>query len=429
MAEIGIIGAGKLGTPVALAIESRGHNVQVYDVNPAVEGYFNGEPYPHQEEHVPEMLTESRITVAKTVGELVAGKDIVFTAIQTPHEPRFEGTTRLPEDRADFDYTWLKKAVSDVSRLSRDLGKRTTLAVISTCLPGTFEREIRPLLTDNVAYVYTPQFIAMGGVVDDYLNPEFNLIGVEDEAAADQLERFYATINDAPNVRTDITTAEGIKVSYNTWITAKTVIANAWGEMCERLGMNFDDMYEAWSLSNQRLISPRYMEAGESDGGGCHPRDNIALSWLADEVGMSHNLWEDLMEARERYEEWHVDLAVEAAKEAELPIVLLGRSFKPETKIEVGSPAILMANLLKEKEIPYQHYEDLEGIPQKAVYFIATKHERYKDIRFPKGSVVLDPFGYLEPQYGVIISHIGRNPKNGRKQNSPNIKTEHTSNS
>src|SRR5690606_21623975 len=153
-----------------------------------------------------------------------------------------------------------------------------------------FRREFRSLFGDDIPYAYTPQFIAMGTVLDDYLHPEFNLIGVDDPVAAVTLESFYATINDALPVITDVTTAEGIKVSYNAWLTAKTVIANAWGEMCERLGMDFDAMFEAWSLSRDRLISPRYMKAGMSDGGGCHPRDNIAMSWLANEVEMSYNL-------------------------------------------------------------------------------------------------------------------------------------------
>lgn len=408
MANIGVCGTGKLGLPVALAIESRGHEVIGYDVSDAPYEYIENRAIPYQEEGLQPLLDQTGVEMTRSLGKLVLHSDILFLPVQTPHEPRFEGTTRLPEDRADFDYTWIKKAVSAVSKLSRDLGKRTTLAVISTCLPGTFEKEIKPLLTDNVDYVYTPQFIAMGTVLEDYLNPEFNLIGVESEEAADQLERFYATINNAPNIRTDITTAEGIKVSYNTWITAKTVIANAWGEMAEKTGMNFDDIKKAWDTSGKRLWSPRYTNAGMSDGGGCHPRDNIALSWLAKEVGMSHNVWEDLMEAREDYEQYHANLAHEASVEHELPLVLLGKSFKPETKIETGSPAVLMSNLLKDRGIPHQHYEDLDGIPQKAVYFIATQHDRYKDMTFPQGSVVIDPFGFIEDQPGITVKRLGR---------------------
>lgn len=421
--RVGIVGCGKLGLPVALAIESKGHEVIGFDIAPEPYQYIKDRQIPYQEEGLQPLLDNNKIRMVRSLGELVTEADIVFLPVQTPHDPKYEGTTRIPEDRRDFDYSFLKSAVQSVVDASD--GKQTTLAVISTCLPGTFDREIKPLLTDNVDYVYTPQFIAMGTVLDDYLHPEFNLIGVDSPEAAEKLGEFYDTINDAPNVVTDITTAEGIKVSYNTWITAKTVIANAWGELAQRTGMNFDDIYEAWSLSGKRLLSSRYMQAGMSDGGGCHPRDNIAMSWLANEVGMSHNLWEDLMAAREDYEEWHTKLTFETSQKHNLPIVLLGRSFKPETNIEVGSPSILVSNILKEHGVQHQHYEDLAGVPQRAVYFIGTRHERYLGIRFPKGSVVIDPFRYIEPQEGVTIIPLGRNT-NERDRNSSPTQTKHT---
>lgn len=405
--KIGMVGMGKLGLPVALAIESRGHDVVGYDIAPQPYDYIEQGKIPYREEGLQPLLENNRLRMSHDIGEVVLHSDIIFLPVQTPHGPEYEGSTRIPDTRADFDYQHLKTAVAEVGLLAHELGKRTTLAVISTCLPGTFEREIRPLLTDEVDYVYTPQFIAMGTVLDDYLNPEFDLIGVDSEDAAQKLKEFYETINDAPHVVTDITTAEGIKVSYNTWITAKTVVANAWGELAERTGMNFDDIKRAWDLSNRRLWSPRYTNAGMSDGGGCHPRDNIAMSYIAEQSGMSYNIWEDLMAAREAYEEWHADIAAQTAQEHELPLVILGRSFKPETNIETGSPSILVSNILKEKGVTHQHYEDLDGIPQKAVYFIGTRHQRYKDIKFPRGSVCLDPFRYIEDQSGVTIHRIG----------------------
>lgn len=402
-----MVGMGKLGLPVALAIESKGHEVIGYDRNPDVERFIQDHQIPFQEEGLQPLLDETKIRVAQSVGEVVANADLIFLPIQTPHDPQYEGTTRIPADRKDFDYRYLESALADVVNECGRRAVRKTVAVISTCLPGTYEEKLKPIAEDKVDYVYTPQFIAMGTVLEDYLHPEFNLIGVESEEAADQLEEFYATINDAPSIRTDIKTAEGIKVSYNTWITAKTVIANAWGELAERTGMNFDDIYRAWMLSDKRLLSGKYMNAGMSDGGGCHPRDNIAMSWLADKVGMSHNLWEDLMEARERFEEWHADVIEQVADEYRYPIYILGRSFKPETRIETGSPSVLVSNILRQRMVAHKHVEDLAR-PGIGVYFIGTAHERYKDISFPKGSVVIDPFGIIEPQEDVKIIPIGR---------------------
>lgn len=423
MAKVGIIGAGKLGLPVGLAIEDKGHTVSVYDINPSVSKYIENHSIPYKEKDLQPLLDSTKIHVAQSIEELVNKTDIVFCAIQTPHEPRFEGDTPLPNDRADFNYTYLKDAVATVAEVAKLNKKRTTLAVISTCLPGTYNREIKPLLNEWVDYVYTPQFIAMGTVLEDYLNPEFNLIGVESKAAADQLERFYTTINSAPNLRTDITTAEAIKVSYNTFITMKTVLANSWGEMAHRIGFNIDDVTKAWSMSTKRLLSPKYLKSGVGDSGGCHPRDNIALSWLADEVGMSSNIWEDLMSAREEHMHWLAHEAFDLSIDYELPLIILGRSFKPETNIETGSSAILMSNLLKDHDIEHLHLEDTKHLPE-AVYVIATSHEKYKHYAFPKGSIVLDPFRYIPDRNGVTIIKVG-NP-HGRITDSSTTKTEST---
>ena len=154
--------------------------------------------------------------------------------------------------------------------------------IISTVLPGTLDREVLPLLGPRFRLVYEPLFISMGTVVTDYLNPEFVLCGAHDPDAAQHLTAFYATIHRKPLFWTDLRTAEGIKVFYNTFITAKIALANLYGEMAHKLQMNADDISDALSLATERLISPKYLRAGMGDGGGCHPRDNIALSFIAE---------------------------------------------------------------------------------------------------------------------------------------------------
>lgn len=404
-----MVGLGKLGLPVALAINSKGHEVFGFDVNAQVRDYLSAGKIPYREEGLWPLLANHTVQWCATMGEVVEQSDLIFVAIQTPHQPEYEGATPLPNSREDFDYSFLTAGINAIAHTCADHATKKTVAVISTCLPGTFDRRIAPLLDGNkfVDYVYCPLFIAMGTVLQDYFHPEFNLIGVASEEAADLLEAFYATVNPAPALRTDITTAEGIKVSYNTWITAKTVIANSWGELSERLGMNFDDIRKAWGLAGRRIISGAYMEAGMSDGGSCHPRDNIAMSWLSAATGMSHNLWNDLMTARDDYERWHAEVAARTATELDLPLVVLGRAFKPETDIETGSPAMLLAEILRLNGERILHVNDLDPTI-KAVYFIATKNERYRDYRFAKESVVIDPFGIIPDQEGVVVKRLGR---------------------
>lgn len=408
--KIGFVGLGKLGLPVAYAMAATpyGHEVFGTDINPDVQKYLSGEKIvPFTEELLPEYIANYQVGWRDNITEVVKDADIVFVAVQTPHEPEFEGSTRIPDTRRDFDYSWLASAVAETAQVAKALEKQITLVTISTCLPGTFKEKIEPLLTDNVDYVYNPFFIAMGTVIHDFTHPEFELIGTRSNKATADLLTVYDSMELGPPFLTDIATAEGIKVFYNTYITTKTVLANVYGEMAHKLGMNVDDIHGAFSLATDRLMSPKYLKAGMGDGGGCHPRDNIALSHLADKIDLSHNIFEDLMKAREDHAEWLADLCLQYG--GDVRVLILGRAFKPETNIETGSPAILVANLLKEKGVWVEHYEDIDYeryIPK--VVFIGTQHERYAALTFPKGTTVIDPFGYIPDQEGVNVVRIGR---------------------
>ncbi len=412
--RVGFVGLGKLGLPVALAIESKGHLIAGFDVNPSVGGYVRGRRIPYTEVGVPALLESTKLEVVDSIDALVAWEpDIVFVPVQTPHDPAYEGVTRLPDERVDFDYSYLTAACSD---LFAALRSPTIVAVISTVLPGTIDREIRPLMNENVRLVYTPQFIAMGTTVEDFLHPEFTLIGVDDPDAGEFTASFIESMTGAPTLVTDIPTAEGIKVAYNSFITAKTVLGNLWGELADKLGMNADDIYRAFELANRRLCSPKYLKAGVGDGGGCHPRDNIALSWLARETDLSFDLFEALMVARENHMEWIAEIVADVAEATGLPVCVFGRAFKPGTNITTGSPATLLVNLLTElghepvvwwdERVP----TDLPAFQPNpvGVYVIATDHGDWPPV--PTGSVVVDPFGSYPDLPGVRVERLGRRP-------------------
>lgn len=416
--KIAFIGLGKLGLPVALAVESRGHEVFGYDINPAVADFVKHKRIPYAEVQVPELLQDTSLVVHPSIEEVVAqDPDIVFVAVQTPHDPRYEGVTRLPEERVDFDYTFLKQACSDLFQL---LTKPTVVAVVSTVLPGTMEREIMPMANENVQLVYTPQFIAMGTTVQDFLNPEFTLIGVDDAHAAEVMQKFFEGLTGQATFVTSVRNAEGIKVFYNTFITMKTVFGNMIGEMAARTQMDADEIYAALSMADQRLISPKYLKAGVGDGGGCHPRDNIALSWLARDVGLSFDLFEALMIARERHMGWIADVVADYHFATGRPVVVWGKSFKRGTNITVGSPATLLVNLLKEQTNiepvawwdPHVRQVDVHAKPHPVgIYVIATDHGDWPPA--PTGSVVIDPFGTYPETPGVYLVRLGRSqPEN-----------------
>jgi len=98
------------------------------------------------------------------------------------------------------------------------------------------------------------------------------------------------------------------------------------------------------------------------DGGGCHPRDNIALSWLARQHNLSFDLFEALMVCRERQTEWLAGLIVrEENSQFSRPVEILGKAYKPETNLTVGSPATLLSNILTEMGVDHEHTDPFAG--------------------------------------------------------------------
>lgn len=353
--NVGFIGLGKLGLPCALAIEAAGHGVMGYDTNPAILDMvaYRGR-LPYVEEGAQELLDRNNIVVAEP--SIISREcDLIFVAVQTPHQPQFEGVTRLTDERADFDYTHLFKAVASIDHAE------CPIVVISTVLPGTMESVLfndPSLWLDRDQLIYNPFFIAMGTTIPDFRDPEFVLIGT-DGAWPGSLRELYATIHDKPHFVTTIRTAELTKVAYNTFIGLKIAFANTMMELCEKTGADVDDLIDALSLADKRLLSPAYLRGGMGDGGGCHPRDNIALSWLAREVNLSYDLFGAMMEAREKQTEWLSGLIGDEAWNGpgrrQKGVELLGKAYKPGTALTVGSPALLLSNLLTEAGLAHTH--------------------------------------------------------------------------
>ncbi len=414
--KIGFLGLGKLGLPVALAVESKGHEVVGHDISNSVKNIIEAKKIPYKEEGAQDLLSKSKIKFVN-IPKLVKSSEIIFVPIQTPHDPLYEGITRIPKKRVDFDYSYLKSGMKSLSKEINKQKKDKVVIIISTVLPGTIRKEIKPLLGKHTKICYNPFFIAMGTTLNDFMYPEFILFGVDDIKAADKAEKFYRTINNSTFFKTSIENAELIKVSYNTFISTKIAFINTIMEMCHKLpGTNIDDVSNALQLGTKRLISNAYLRGGMGDGGGCHPRDNIALSWLAKKLNISFDFFEKIMLQIEKQTEWFASLI----KKYILPnkkVYILGKSFKPETNITTGSPSILLKNILKEKKIDpicFDPYIDKKKLKfKKGLYFLGTKHRVFENFKFPKGSVIIDPFRIIKKNFlNVKVIRLGDQDKN-----------------
>jgi UDPglucose 6-dehydrogenase len=325
--KIGFIGLGKLGMPCAEAIAQKGFHVAGYDIL---------------------RKSSEHIEVRDSIKELVEDRDIVFVATPTPHEEGYDGrtpTSHLPVK--DFNY----QAVTEVlSKCNQHMTKEQTLVLISTVLPGTIRREFAPLMT-NTKLLYNPYLIAMGTVADDMINPEMIMIGTkkgEYKTAhkAQQLESFYGMVcKDFPRVEFGTwEEIESMKIFYNTFISNKIALVNMIQDVAHRLGnMDVDKVTQALAKSTQRIVSPAYMKAGMGDGGACHPRDNIALRWLAKELDLGYDMFETIMTAREKQAENMALAILEHGKN----IWFSSDSYKPGTDLVDGSSSLLVQHYVK----------------------------------------------------------------------------------
>jgi UDPglucose 6-dehydrogenase len=418
MSKVGMVGLGKLGLPCLLAMEKYGeHDVFGYEVSKLTQKAITDKHVTYWEKDVNRLLVDSKLTLTDSAADLVGICDIIFVAVPTPHDSAFEGLTPIPDERRDFDYQYLRAAARDLSEgLKKFPNADPLIVVISTVLPGTMRTEVLPILQQNrpgVRFAYNPYFIAMGTTVDDFMNPEFFLIGSDNPNDASTLASFYSFVGDRSKTM-KIESAELTKVAYNTFIGFKIVFANALSEIVQSRGGDVDEVTEALADARYRLMSPKYLSAGMGDGGGCHPRDQIAMSWLATEAGMSFDIFEFIARARDEQTLRQASQILGLSKEHNLPILILGKSYKENSPLTIGSPALLLQyylNHLQAEFIAWDPWVDGEefNLIAPVVAFIASKHEAFKNIPLPVGSIVVDPWGfYLSPNKGIKVITPGR---------------------
>ena len=432
MASIGFIGVGKLGQACAEMV-AEVHDVVGYDVEPR-------EP--------------ENFTMVPTLKEAVLGQDIVFVAVQTPHDPQYDGkapTSHLPNK--DFDYTLVKKVLSEVNEVAT---KDQLIVLISTVLPGTTRREFVPIMT-NTRFVYNPYLIAMGTVKWDMVNPEMVMIGTADGSEtgdAKELVDFYKTImqNEPRYVIGTWDECECIKVFYNTFISAKVSLVNMIQDVAEKQGnINAEVVCDALASSDRRIMGPGYMKPGMGEGGACHPRDNIALRWMAEELGLGYDLFDAVMLSREVQAKNMADSLIEiatagAGQTPAMPVVIVGKVYKPLVPYEAGSSSMLVGHYIDESNVDMHYLDEVCGdmppqdvLDKPAVYLLAHNPEiTYGDqldfvkgwyngkhrvteadealtvatangteLSFAPGSVVVDPWRKLPEIPGCRVVHYG----------------------
>lgn len=388
MKKVAMIGVGKLGQDCAEVMFEAGHDVIGYDVE----------------------VRNPMFPMKGTIKEAVEDRDLIFIAAPTPHDPIYGGetpTSHLPNK--DFDYSIVKGILNEVNA---HVNKNQLVVLISTVLPGTVRNQLEPCIT-NARFIYNPYLIAMGTIKWDMTNPEMVIIGTDDGSVtgdAKELIDFYKGFMQN-NPRYEVGTwdeAESIKIFYNTFISTKLALVNMIQDVAERNGnINVDIVTNALANSTYRIMGPAYMKAGLGDAGACHPRDNIALRYLAERLDLGYDLFDAIMKAREVQAENMALKCLEHGKN----VTIVGKAYKPKVHYTNGSASMLVGHYVEKHGGTVNYYDIHTGdndlkTEWTNVYLIGYWEEYVEQIVFPKQVTVIDPWRKLK-QSNIKVIHYG----------------------
>lgn len=356
--KVSVIGLGKLGASMAAVFASRGFDVIGVDVSERSVDLVNSGQAPVQETGLDEMIAANKDRLRATLSheDAILGSDISFVIVPTPSD-----------ENGGFSLQYARWAFKEIGAA---IGKKSTyhnVVLTSTVLPGSTRQALIPILEKesgkkagrDFGVCYSPEFIALGSIINDFLHPDFSLIGELDDRSGSQLEEIYSRVvlNEAPAARMSLENAELTKISINTFVTTKITFANMLAEICEKLpGGDIDVVSNALGLDKR--IGRRYLTGAIGYGGPCFPRDNVALTYMAEAVGVNAPL-------AKTTDSMNRSLAEKIAKRVinELPqdatVAVLGLSYKPFSHVIEESQGVYVAQHLAKSGVRVVAYDPM----------------------------------------------------------------------
>lgn len=353
-----VVGLGKLGVCMAVAMACKGFRVIAVDRDLSRVSLFNRRRATVFEPGLQEMLEEngSRIYATGDYRQAVLNSDATFIVVPTP-------------SNADggFSLKYVNQAASEIGRALSEKLAYHLVVVTSTVLPGSVDSYIKPVLEHysgkkcgrDFGLCYNPEFIALGTVIMNFLNPDFILIGESDKRAGQMLQDFYkkACDNNPPASRMNFINAELAKIAVNSFITSKITFANMLAELAENLpGADVDVITAAAGLDSR--IGIRYLKGGLGYGGPCFPRDNAALASVAKNLNVPATIPYATDKFNCRIVERLFNIVYPKAKTKDA-VGILGLSYKPLSNIIEESQGFQLARKLIEAGVKVILYDPL----------------------------------------------------------------------
>jgi UDPglucose 6-dehydrogenase len=328
--SIGVIGVGWVGLVTAACFASRGHEVWAMDVNEEKVASLSAGELTIHEPGLPELVAENaeRLNFTTSMDDVLANARLLFCCVDTP--PTYSG---------DADLSRVRSVVDQLS------GDSEHALVMKSTVPSGTGRSIRRDLP-TLPYVSCPEFLKEGSAVDDFLNPDRVVIGADpgDEWAADAVAAIYQPLG-GELVRTDVASAEMIKLASNAFLATKISFINEIANVSEEVGADVTEVARGMGLDER--IGDKFLQAGIGYGGSCFPKDVSALKQLAGNSGYHFQLLNSVIEVNELQKRRVVGkLRRHLGSLVGKRIALLGLAFKPNTDdMREASSLVLSARL------------------------------------------------------------------------------------
>jgi UDPglucose 6-dehydrogenase len=332
-APIGVIGTGYVGLVTAAGFAELGSEVYCVDIDAEkIERLRRGE-VPIYEPGLEQLLVNNRerLHFSTDLGEALEHARLLFVAVGTP--PTYSGDADLSAVHAVVDAI----PASD----------RHALVMKSTVPCGTgaaIRRGFGERGKDGLRYVSCPEFLKEGSAVEDFLHPDRVVVGDEGDWAGDAVVELYEPLQ-APLVRTDIASAEMVKLASNAFLATKISFINEIANVCEETGADVVEVARGMGLDDR--IGPKFLQAGIGFGGSCFPKDVDALKQLAGNSGYHFQLLTAVIEVNELQKRRVIGkLHKHLGGLVGMRVALLGLAFKPNTDdMREASSLVLSARL------------------------------------------------------------------------------------
>jgi UDPglucose 6-dehydrogenase len=426
---IGVIGTGYVGLVTAAGFAELGNDVWCIDIDEAkIAGLKEGR-IPIWEPGLEELVQRhrGRLHFSTDLADALEHARLLFVAVGTP--PTYSG---------DADLSAVRAVVTAMPPSDRH-----ALVMKSTVPVGTGDNIKRTFAEEGKGgfrYVSCPEFLKEGTAVKDFLEPDRVVVGDDGDWAGDAVVSLYEPLG-APLVRTDIRSAEMVKLASNAFLATKISFINEIANVCEETGADVVEVARGMGLDDR--IGPKFLQAGIGFGGSCFPKDVTALKQLAGNSGYHFQLLNSVIEVNELQKrrviaKLHKHLGSLVGKE----IALLGLAFKPNTDDMREASSLVLSARLNAAGARVRAYDPvaeaearklIQGVDFKSsaaeavagadAVVLVTEWPEFGDLDFAavagsmRGRLVVDGRNFLDPDVvgaaGLTYEGVGRPSRNG----------------